>query len=212
MAALTLLSIHQAAQSLLDCACAALDAIPDEIPGLVGCPCRVGVVPGTVAADGCDGGCNVKPGEAPGQLTVSTRRVFASDSNSFPRELGLGADRTTGGVRDRSLCRLPQLTAVELLLTLFRCAPGPDESGCPPSMADLDGSAMQYHADMLAIQRAILCCYPATELDQRRNGRRFIVGATTTIGPDGGCVGFQTSVTVALDGQLPPLPGPVGAP
>lgn len=203
---LNLLSIHQAAQSLLDCACAALATIPDEIPGLAGCPCRVGIVAGEVAADGCDGGCDIGPDEYPGQLTVSVRRMFASDSNTFPRELGLGADRTTGGVRDRSLCRLPQLTAVELILTLFRCSPGPTEDGCPPAMTELGDTAMQFHADMLALQRAILCCYPATELDARRNGRRFIVGATTPIGPQGGCVGFQTSVTVALDGQLPPLP------
>lgn len=204
--ALTLLSVHQAAQDLLDCVCGALDASPLEIPGLAGCPCRVGVVPGEVAADGCDGGCNVGPGEFPGQLTVSVRRVFATDTNNFPRELGLGSDRTSGGVRDRSLCRLPQLTAVELLVTLFRCTPVPDDNGCPPSMQALDATALQYHADMLAVQRGILCCFPGTETDVRRNGRRFLVGATTTIGPQGGCVGFQTSVTVALDGQLPPLP------
>lgn len=201
--ALNLLSIHQAAQSLLDCVCAALDAAPETVPGLAGCPCRVGVVAGAVAADGCDGGCDIQPGQFPGQLTVSTRRIFATDSNTFPRETGLGSDRTTGGVRDRSLCRLPQLTAVELLVTLFRCAPGPTEEGCPPSMAELDASALQFHADMLAVQQGVLCCFPATEIDVRRNGRRFVMGSTTTIGPQGGCVGFQTMVTVALDGQLP---------
>lgn len=204
--ALTLLSIHQAAQSLLDCVCGAIAAIPDQIPGLAGCPCRVGVVPGQVAADGCDGGCNVPAGEYPGQLTVNVRRVFATDNNTFPRETGLGADRNTGGVRDRSLCRLPQLTAVDLVVTLFRCSPIPSENGCPPTMPELDAAALQFHADMLAVQQGILCCYPSTELDVRRNGRRFVVGSTTTIGPEGGCVGFQTVVTVALDGQLPPIP------
>lgn len=204
--ALTLTSIHQAAQSLLDCVCGALTAAREELPGLAGCPCRVGVVPAAVAADGCDGGCNVAPGEYPGQLTVSVRRMFATDVNSFPRELGLGSGPTTGGVRDRSLCRLPQVTAVELLVTLFRCSPGPTEDGCPPTMAELDETALQFHADMLSVQRGILCCYPSTELDARRNGRRFVVGQTTTIGPQGGCVGFQSAVTVALDGTLAPLP------
>lgn len=212
MAALNSLSIHQAAQDLLDCVCATLDLIPDEVPGLAGCPCRVGVIPGAAAADGCDGGCNVPAGEHPGQLTVGVRRVFATDVVSFPRELGLGSGRTTGGVRDRSLCQLPQVTAVEFLLTLFRCSPGPSEDGCPPPMTELDSTAIQLHADMLAVQRGVLCCFPGTEVDERRNGRRFTMGSTTTIGPQGGCIGFQTSVIVALDGQLPPLPQPVDGP
>lgn len=200
---LSMLAVHQAAQNLLDCVCTALAALPAEVPGLAGCPCRVGVVPGAVAADGCDGGCNVQPGEFPGQLTTSVVRLYASDLVSFPRELG--TQQAGGGVRDLKNCAMPQATAVELLVTLFRCVPGPTDDGCPPTMAALDAAAMQYHADMLAVQQGILCCYAGTDTT-RRNGRRYVMGQTTTIGPSGGCVGFQTRVIVALDDVIPPIP------
>lgn len=204
---LSMLAVHMAAQNLLDCVCGALDALPLAVPGLAGCPCRVGVVPATPAADGCDGGCNVLTNEFPGQLTVNVVRLYASDPVIFPREAGAGAGGLNGlGIRDLRNCAMPQVTAVELLVTLFRCVPGPTEDGCPPTMAELDDSAMQYHADMLAVQQGILCCYAGTDTETRRNGRRYVVGQTTTIGPQGGCVGFQTRVTVALDDVLPPIP------
>lgn len=203
---LSMLAIHQAAENLLECVCTALDALPVAVPGLAGCPCRVGVVPATPAADGCDGGCNVAPGEWPGQLTVNVVRSFASDINAFPRELGLvtGANGGTG-IRDLKNCGMPQTTAVELLVTLFRCVPGPTAEGCPPSMAALNETATQYHADMLSVQQGILCCYAGTDTS-RRHGRRYVMGQTTTVGPSGGCVGFQTRVIVALDDVLPPVP------
>lgn len=204
--ALSMLAIHQAAQNLLDCVCGAVDALTLSVPGLAGCPCRVGVVPATPAADGCDGGCDAGPGEWPGQLTVNVVRLYASDLTVFPREAG-GTSQTANGLGVRSLknCTMPQVTAVELAVTLFRCAPGPSDEGCPPAMAELDASAMQYHADMLAVQQGILCCYSGTDVT-RRTGRRYVMGQTTTIGPSGACVGFQTRVTVALDDSLPPVP------
>jgi hypothetical protein len=203
---LSMLAIHQAAQNLLDCVCTAVDALPLSLPGLAGCPCRVGVVPAAPAADGCDGGCSVGPGEWPGQLTVNVVRLFATDAQTFPREVGPSASAGTGlGVRSLKNCAMPQVTAVELLVTLFRCVPGPTDEGCPPSMAELDAAAMQYHADMLAVQQGVLCCFAGTDTS-RRNGRRYVMGQTTTIGPAGACVGFQTRVTVALDDSLPPVP------
>lgn len=198
------LSVHAAQQDLLDCICNALDAQRITMPGLAGCPCRVGVVPATPAADGCDGGCNVGPGEFPGQLTVNLVRMYASDTLSFPRELASSAPG--GGVRDLKNCQLPQVTALDLQITLFRCVPGPTDDGCPPTMAELDASALQFHADAFTIQQAVLCCYAGTDTSERRNGRRYVMGQTTTIGPQGGCVGLQTRVTVALDGSMPPIP------
>lgn len=200
---LSMLAVHEAAEALLNCVCTALDALPLEMPAMAGCPCRVGVVPGSVAADGCDGGCDVPAGEYPGQLTVNVVRLFASDRASFPRELG--TQQAGGGVRDLKNCALPVTTAVELLVTLFRCVPGPTDDGCPPSMEELNVAAMQFHADMLAVQQGIMCCFAGTDTS-RRTGRRYVVGQTTTIGPQGGCVGFQSRVMVALDDVLPPIP------
>ena len=208
--ALSMLAVHQAAQNLLDCVCQAVDRLPDEIPGLAGCPCRVGVVPGQAAADGCDGGCNVPPGEYPGQLTVNVVRLYASDRQNFPRETGqLSTPGLNGtGVRDLRNCAMPQVTAVELLVTLWRCAPLPTDQGCPPTMAELDARAMQMHADMRAVQQGILCCYAGTAPEQR-HGRRYVVGQTLSLGPQGGCAGFQATVTAALDDCIPcPPEGP----
>lgn len=200
-----MLAVHESAEALLNCVCSALAALPTTVPGMAGCPCRVGVVPGTVAADGCDGGCNVPPDEYPGQLTVNVVRLYASDPVAFPREAGTGSAAAGTGVRSLKNCAMPQVTVVELMVTLFRCVPGPTDDGCPPSMAELNESAMQYHADMLAVQQGILCCYAGTDTS-RRQGRRYVVGQTTTLGPQGGCVGFQTRVVVALDDVIPAIP------
>lgn len=195
---LSILAIHEAAEALLNCVCLSLDALPTEMEGLAGCPCRTCVVPGAPSADGCDGGCDVLPdGEFPGQLTVNLVRAFTSDRGSFPRELVT--------LRDRVDCAAPQVTALDLAITLWRCAPISSEQGCPPPCAELTASAMQLHADTLAIQRAVLCCYTTTDTVSRR-GRRFALGATVTLGPAGGCVGLQTRVTVALDDTVGPIP------
>lgn len=200
---LSTLAIHEAAQALLGCVCEALDRLPDEVPGLAGCPCRTGVVPGDPAADGCDGGCApLEPGTWPGQLTVNVVRLYASDTQVFPRELGTFA--VQGGVRSLTQCAVPQVTAVELQVTLWRCVPGPTEGGCPPSIEDLTVSAVQLHADMLAVQQGVICCYPST-VDTRK-GRKYVMGQTTTVGPQGGCVGFQTRLITALDGTVAPIP------
>lgn len=208
-----MLAVHQAAQDLLNCVCTSLAALPVELPGLMGCPCRAGVVPGEPAADGCDGGCDMQPGDWPGQLTVNVDRLFATDFNTFPRETGtLSTVGNGSGIRDLKNCAMPQVTAVVLRVTLWRCVPGPDDRGCPPSMAALDEAAMQLHADMLAVQQGILCCYAGTDTT-RRNGRRYVVGQTLPLGPQGGCAGFQTTVTVALDDCIPcPAPTPVEGP
>lgn len=193
--ALSLLAVHQAAENLLTCVCTALGRLPAEVPGLAGCPCRTCVVPGVPAADNCGEGCGTLPdGQFPGQLTVNVIRLYSSDRNAFPREVAT--------VRDLKQCVPPQVTAVELAVTLYRCAPGPTSEGCPPSCDDLGAAAMQLHADMMAVQQAVLCCYAGTDTS-RRTGRRYVVGQSRTIGPQGGCVGLEQRVTVALDDCLP---------
>lgn len=203
--AITYLAVHQAAADLLNCACQFLDRLPVEVPGLAGCPCRVGVVPGTPAADGCDDGCGTLPeGDYPGQLTVNVVRTYVTTREKFP----LYSPSSPDSVRDGKQCHSPLITAIDLAVTLYRCVPGPSDQGCPPTMAALNDSAMQLHADMMALQSAVTCCYAATDTTQR-NGRRYTLGAATVLGPQGGCVGIQQLVSVALDGCLPcPVPEP----
>lgn len=195
--ALDYLDIHQTAQSLLDCVCEALDRVPAAMPGLAGCPCRVGVVPGAPAADGCDGGCNVPPGSYPGQLTVNVVRTYPAELPRFTNPQSVITDGTN--------CGPGALTVVDLAITLWRCVPGPNDDGCPPPMPELEASAVQLHVDMLAITQAVTCCFPHAGTT-RRKGRRYSLGQTTALGPQGGCVGLQTTLAVALDSLSVPLP------
>lgn len=193
--ALGLLAVQQAAENLLTCVCTALGRLPTEVPGLAGCPCRSCVVPGVPAADSCGESCLPLPdGSWPGQLTVNVIRLYSSDRQNFPREVQT--------VRDLRDCPPPQTTAVELAVTVYRCAPGPTKDGCPPSCEELNDSATQLHADMLAVQQAVLCCYAATDTSRPR-GRRYVLGQSRTLGPQGYCVGLEQRVTVALDDCLP---------
>jgi hypothetical protein len=194
--ALTMLSIHQAAQNLLDCVCESLDRVPAQVPGLAGCPCRTGVVAGTPAADGCDGSCADSPDEYPGQLTVHTVRTYVAELSTYTNLQAVRLDGTN--------CGPGALTVVDLLITLWRCAPGPTDEGCPPTMAELEATAIQQHVDMMAVTQAVTCCYADTDTT-RRKGRRYSLGQSLALGPQGGCVGFQTTVTVALDGLSAPV-------
>lgn len=199
---LSLLALHEHQQALLDCICESMNQIPVELPGLLGCPCRAFVSPGQPAADNCEGGCDMAPGLFPGQLTVHINRMFATDYQNFPRRFS-NAIGSASAVRDLKGCALPQINALDLYITVFRCTPLPTAEGCPPSPSDLSATSMQMSADMLAVQRAVACCYPSTSTEIRRNGRRFSMGDTFMVGPSGGCVGFRTEVTVAIDGCLP---------
>lgn len=190
--ALTPLAIHDLTEAVLGCVCVALDRTADQVDGQPGCPsCRACVVPGQVAWDSCDDPCGQEP--SGGQLSVSVARIYPSTTDDFPAEA-----RTVQGVRG---CMPPSVTALELVVTLLRCAPTFTEDGCPPSCTDLSAAAQVLHVDMVTVYNALLCCLPGTE--QRRRGRRFVMGQQKTIGPEGGCVGLEQRVTVALPGCAP---------
>lgn len=186
--ALTSLAVHDLTEDLLACVCAALNDAATKVEDQPGCPCRACVVPGQVAWDSCEDPCT---GEAGGQLSVSVARIYASTFDGFPAEA-----RVVHGVKG---CTPPPLTAVELLISVLRCAPSFDESGCPPSCDQLAQAARRLHVDMVTVYNALLCCLPGTD-PSRPRGRRFVMGIQRTVGPEGGCVGLEQRVTVALAG------------
>ncbi|MFB8347910.1 hypothetical protein [Streptomyces niveus] len=187
--ALTPLAIHDLTETVLGCVCVALDLTAAQVDGQPGCPsCRTCVVPGQVAWDSCDDPCDEV--SSAGQLTVSVARIYASSDLDFPSEV-----RSVQGVRG---CVPPTVTALELVVTLLRCAPTFTEQGCPPTCEELSAASKALHVDMVTVYNALLCCLPGTE--QRRRGRRFVMGIQRTIGPEGGCVGLEQRVTVALPG------------
>lgn len=76
----------------------------------------------------------------------------------------------------------------------------PPKEGCPPGCEDLSESARVLHVDALTVYSTLLCCLPATGGGPK--GRQFVLGQQRIIGPQGGCVGLEQTVTVAL----PPCP------
>lgn len=191
--ALSPTAVQDTAQAILGCVCQALDVAAAAIEGQPGCPtCRSCVVPGLVAWDSCDDPCDNAGGQ--GQLTVSMGRMYPSSKGAFPAE-----ERQVIGVNG---CAVPQFTALELIVTLLRCAPGPNEQGCPPSCEELTTAAGILHADAVTVYNALLCCFPETS--GRRRGQMFVVGQQRPVGPQGGCVGIEQRITVALPHCLCP--------
>lgn len=187
MMPLSPLSVHDLTEAVLACVCAHLEETAAQTEGQPGCPCRTCVVPGAVAFDSCEDPCS---GEAGGQLTVSLARLYPASPSDFPAE-----DRTVRGLRG---CPGISLNAAELIVTLLRCAPIGDDNGCPPTCEELAAAARVMHIDAVTVQTALLCCFPATAPSRR--GRRFVLGPQRTIGPQGGCVGVEQRVTIALPG------------
>ncbi|MFC7791424.1 hypothetical protein [Streptomyces cinereoruber] len=190
--ALSPFAVHELTEAVLGCVCAALDRTAELVPDQPGCPdCRACVVPGQSAWDTCDDPCSKTA--TGGQLTVSVARMYPSTDVDFPAE-----SRMVQGVRG---CMPPTVTGLEVVVTLLRCAPMPTEDGCPPDCADMSAAARVLHVDMTTVYSALLCCLPGTE--QRRRGRRFVMGTQRVLGPEGGCVGLEQRAIVALPGCAP---------
>lgn len=209
------LAINMLENDVLDCVCAALSATAREFPGFEGCPCRRYVAPGSeVSWEGCDTVCGTTAqDDAGGQLTVSLVRVYESSLARFPAQ----------AVQIHSLkhCQVPPLTAVELEVTVLRCAPVGETPGgpvlpCGPSTTAWSDAARQQSTDILSVRRGLECCLAGTQVTPfTRDGRRFVIGDTRTVGPQGGCVGSVTRVTVLLEECIPceqVTPAPAVAP
>ncbi|MEC3995150.1 hypothetical protein VSR01_17070 [Actinacidiphila sp. DG2A-62] len=177
-------AIFDLAEVVLACLCAELEATAAVVEGQPGCPERSCVVPGTAAWDDCDGACEGL-GKC-GQLTVNVARIYPS--TNFP-----AVDQTVLGLRG---CTPPPTTAAEFVITLLRCTPTLNDEGCPPSCEEIAASAKVVYTDMATVANALTCCLPGTA----PRGRRFVLGQSKILGPDGGCVGVEQRVTVAIPG------------
>jgi hypothetical protein len=182
--AMSPLAVHELAETVLGCVCAALDATAAKVEDQPGCPCRACVTPGPPAWDGCDEPCGTDG--AGGQLTVHVARIYPTAA--FPTE-----ERVVLGARN---CPAPAAIAVELVITLLRCAPTMDERGCPPSCDDLAAAARTVHVDAATIYNALVCCLPTT--GARRRGPQFSPGTQRVLEPEGGCMGVEQRVTIAV--------------
>jgi hypothetical protein len=120
--------LERLAQSLLDCACTALEATT------CGCPCHVFISAGAVAWDRC---CD------DGMLWVGIDRLYAYERFPAP---------ATGAV----MCMPP--LAADLTISVLRCAPTLSDQGDAPSVEALTTSSAQVYEDAYAIITAVVCC------------------------------------------------------
>lgn len=132
------------------------------------------VVPGEVVWDTCD--C--------GQLAQTITSV--TPSNTFPAP-ALDARTTPCG---------PQQVVVSVTLSLTRCVPVLDDNGQAPSCDALGAAALCLEQDRVSVRHGVTCY-----LRDRRDAYEitdFVVGAATSVGPQGGCAGVELAYSFGL--------------
>lgn len=138
-------------------------------------PERSGVVPGAIAWDACD--CGI--------LAVSIAQVYLSDV--FPDDL---VTRTAAAGCDAAW------EVGELVIQVIRCAPNPPGQQLHPTVVALDDSARLVAIDAFEALKST-----SVELCQMREARDvvdFMIRPQVVQGPEGGCVGSELRVWVAL--------------
>lgn len=144
-----------------ECIVEALEATPAGAPDRVCIP-----VPGAVAWDDCQ--C--------GQLTITTTRNFSA--RQFPSEAFDAFGE--GG------CGTPYI-GVDLVATIMRCVPGPDDYGNSPTCAALSDATKTMYDDAWAVWQAVKCCL--RDLVESYDIADFIIQGQDYEGPEGGCAG-----------------------
>lgn len=132
------------------------------------CPCRSYVSVGQPAFDDC---CE-------GQLVVWIERVFWQDI--FPNQTTQAA-----------ICA-GQLAA-DIAVQYLTCAPMIKDDGSAPSGPELSESARRVGQSWYIANKAIACC-----LSQARKHRLYVIKDSRPVPPSGGCVGWQTTLTIQL--------------
>lgn len=141
--------------------------------GLTNQPERYGVVPGAIAWDACD--C--------GQMAVAISRTYLSDTFPTPETEMIGNCQSAWEVS-------------EYVVQVIRCAPGPDGQGNPPTTDAEDLCAQLVTADAFEAMTAavrLLCSMKDGDLVTD-----FLVVDQMVQGPEGGCVGTELRLLVAL--------------
>ena len=136
-----------------------------------GPPARTHVVIGPPAFDDC---CD-------GQLTINLTRAFPS--STFPNE----------DVPVNSVCSAAY-TALEYEIVLVRCMPDVTDVRDPVKV--LRTAAEKNYREARIIRQATLCCMKT--MYEMHNIEVFDRGQTF-IGPEGGCIGSQMSLTLGIN-------------
>lgn len=138
--------------------------------------CRTFIAPGNAPAwDFC---CHCET-NAEGMAWVQIASVFPSDDFPSPQ---------TGAMR----CK-PSGYGVVMNVGVLRCASALDDNGRPPSSDRLTAEAAKVMRDRAIVNEAITCCFLADA-----DPGTYVIGEWTPLGPDGGCVGGSTQLTVVI--------------
>lgn len=147
----------------------------------LGAPAYQAVVPGQqIAWDVCT--C--------GQLTVHVQRLYPSDR--FP------TIRQTGPF-NRGQCG--EMTVAEVVVTILRCQPQPDDAGHVPRHEDMDEAGRLDFQDRWAVRRGVVCCFQPD--DPQQPGQVHLLGEQIAVGEQGACAGSELHVFVPLANCLP---------
>lgn len=137
--------------------------------------CRTFIAPGGPPSwDVC---CDCETGD--GQAWVQIASVTPTDDFPIPQ---------SGPMR----CP-PSGFAALLNIGILRCAAVLDDQGRAPSSERLTADAAKVQRDRAIVAETLRCCY----LDDADPGT-YVIGSWTPLGPQGGCVGGQTSLTAAV--------------
>ena len=135
--------------------------------------CRAGVVPGLIAWDDCSCGL------------LATTWALLMGSSVFPQEQ----------VYVEGNCDTPWEVA-EVAVQVIRCSPSPDGEANAPTVAALAATARQMDTDATQMRRA--CMQLLCGLKDSYDIVDFLVARNTPQGPEGGCVGSELRMYVAL--------------
>lgn len=158
-------------EDLLACLVVRLDELDAPV-------CRAFWHPGSTAPWDA---CGTEDGGAEGQAWVAVPRVYPSDN--FPTE-----------TIDAHRC-FPRGFAAEVVVGVLRCAATVDSSGRAPTAEQVTMDALKVSRDRAIALDAIVCCLIGEDADPGE----YRLGAWEPLGPNGGCVGGQWTVTVAVD-------------
>lgn len=157
-------TLFQRMTDLATCLCAQIEA--DGLPPF----CFCGVVPGEAAILDYAGDCDPLCGMAWVRL-----------AGAYPSMIV--------GAPDVSLGNCGAALGGDIEIGTMRCVPGSDDSGNPPSDAELLLATSLQIADAEAIRKAIICC---------PGHKDFTIGQYTPVGPAGGMVGGAWLLSVQV--------------
>lgn len=129
--------------------------------------------------DACDCG---------GQLALAITNVYGSETFPAP------ANNLNW---DKHKC-VPRWWVAQVIVSLTRCLPNPDERVTPPPCSEYLAAALMLEDDRTAVRQAIACCL--TDISTATPARlgAWSLQATVTLPESGGCGGTQTEFLLGV--------------